>query len=390
VRIVIATGRQAHYRLAANTFHRRGHGVGLYTSSPRSRLRGFDPAIAYRFIPAPVALFNGSTRLPTPLWLDELDSTLFDHLTALALEPCDLVLGAASSSLTTGRKTQQRGGRYVLDRACPDIRAQQAVMVEEARKAGGRFRTNSNWFIERQVAEYEDADLILSPSNYSRQSFPEHLRRKTIVAPLLGRSSVGLRTPRPAGTEFTVGVVGGHPLRKGYRYLLEAWQRLALPSARLRIRSGADLREFPVIERLLASLSNVEIVDYVPDISVFYQSCDAFILPSVDDGFGMALFEAVGNGVPSIATRNCGASELLTNERDMLLIDAFSVEQIEMALLRLYTSPETRDRLSQYGQQTVAALQDGGTDGPYDVGIDELFARIAGHSPTPEAMAAAG
>jgi glycosyltransferase involved in cell wall biosynthesis len=380
---VIATGRQAHYRLPANSFARRGHDVCLYTSTPRSRLRGFDPAVRNRFVPAPVALFNGLTRVGTPLLLDELDSSFFDRWAAQTLEECDLVLGAASSSLKTGTAAQRRGATFVLDRACPDIRVQQALMAEEARKAGGVFRAGSPWFVEAQVAEYERADYILSPSEYSRQSFPEHLRRKAILAPLYGRAKVSPRTVKAPGAAFVVGVVGGQPLRKGYLYLLQAWKELALPHAELRLRSGADFREWPVLARLLSELPNVSLVGYVPDISEFYRECDAFILPSVDDGFGMALFEALANGVPSIATRNCGASELLVPGRDGLIIDAGSVEQIKSALLELYESPEKRALLEVNGPKAVAALQEGDLGLPYERGMDALFARIAAAKAAP-------
>jgi glycosyltransferase involved in cell wall biosynthesis len=375
---VISTGRQAHYRLPANAFVRRGDDVTIYTATPPSRMRGFDPTVRHRYVPAPVAVFNGVTRIRTALWLDELDSTLFDRWAALALRDCDLLLGAASSSLATGKAAQRMGGTFVLDRACPDIRVQQALMVEEARKVGGMFRANSPWFIERQVQEYEEADFILSPSNYSRDSFPEHLRKKTVLAPLYGRAKVAPRVPKPIGATFVVGVVGGQPLRKGYLYLLQAWKELALPNAELKIRSGADFARYPLLSKLVAEQDNVSIISYIPDISAFYGECDAFVLPSVDDGFGMALFEAVANGVPSIATRNCGASELLVDERDALLIDAFSVEQIKSSLQRLYESAELRERLTLSGPEAVAALQVDGVARPYEDGIGRLFEAVAG------------
>jgi glycosyltransferase involved in cell wall biosynthesis len=378
LRIVISTGRQAHYRLPANAFVRRGDDVTVYTATPPGRMRGFDPAVRHRYVPAPVAVFNGVTRIRTALWLDELDSTLFDRWAALALRDCDLLLGAASSSLATGKAAQRMGGTFVLDRACPDIRVQQALMVEEARKVGGMFRANSPWFIERQVQEYEEADFILSPSDYSRNSFPEHLKKKTVLAPLYGRAKVAPRVPKPIGAKFVVGVVGGQPLRKGYLYLLQAWKELALPNAELKIRSGADFARYPLLAKLLAEQDNVSVISYIPDISAFYGECDAFVLPSVDDGFGMALFEAVANGVPSIATRNCGASELLVDERDALLIDAFSVEQIKSSLQRLYESAELRERLTLSGPEAVAALQVDGVARPYEDGIGRLFEAVAG------------
>ncbi len=377
MRIVIATGRQAHYSLPANAFRRRGHDVCLYTATPRSRMRNFDEGVRSRWIPAPVAIFSGLTHCRTPLVLDEIDSTLFDRWAAAALEECDLLLGASTSSLATGARAQRAGGVFVLDRACPDIRVQQRMMMEEARKAGGIFSPNSAWFIERQVEEYERADLILTPSDYSRRSYPEHLRRKTILAPLYGRSKVAPRPPRTAGSPFVLGVVGGHPLRKGYLYLLQAWKDLALPHANLKIRSGDEIFRYPVLKHLLGQLPNVERVGYVADISQFYAGCDAFILPSVDDGFGMALFEALANGVPSIATRHCGASELLVPERDFLLIEPFSIEDIKQAINRLYVSSELRERLSKQGPAAIQSLEAGGLPAPYEEGVDHLLRALS-------------
>ena len=381
MKVIIATGRQAHYQLPANAFVRRDCEVCIYTATPRSRMRNFDSAVSNRWIPAPVAIFSGLSHLRTPLVLDELDSTVFDHWCAKVLERCDLVLGASTSSLATCKAAQRMGATFVLDRACPDIRVQQDVMAEEARKVGGTFRRNSPWFIDRQVEEYETADFILSPSDYSRRSFPEHLRRKVVLAPLYGRSKVSPRAIKSLGSEFVLGCVGGQPLRKGYYYLLQAWKELALPHAKLKIRTGDAIFRYPLLKQLMSELPNVELISYVPDISKFYAECDAFILPSVDDGFGMALFEAVANGVPSIATRNCGASELLEAERDCLLIDAFSVEQIKVAVLRLFESKDLRDKLTRNGPTAVEALQEGGLPRPYEDGLDDLLGRINTQKP---------
>lgn len=376
MKVVIASGRQAHYRLPANALVRRGCDVCLYTTTPRSRMRGFEPAVRNRWIPAPVIAFSAMTHGRTPLLLDELDCVLFDRWAAAVLEHCHLFLGASTSSLATGRTAQRMGAAFVLDRACPDIRVQQQMMVEEARKVGGRFRTNSSWFVDRQVEEYETADVILAPSEYSRRSYPEHLREKVVLAPLYGRSDATPRTPKPAGSPFVLGIVGGGPLRKGSLYLLQAWKELALPHAQLKIRTSAEIYTYPLLKQLIAEQPNVHVISYIQDITKLYAECDAFILPSVDDGFGMALFEAMANGVPSIASRNCGASELLVPERDCLLIDAFSVEQIKEAVLRLYESRELRERLEVAGPIAVAALQQDGMAKPYEAGMDQLLLAV--------------
>ena len=198
-----------------------------------------------------------------------------------------------------------------------------------------------------------------------------------VLAPLYGRSKVSPRVPKPVGSAFVLGVVGGGPLRKGFLYLLQAWKELALPHAELKIRTSTEIYTYPVLMQLLADQPNVSVVGYVPDISTFYGECDAFILPSVDDGFGLSLVEAMANGVPSIATRNRSASELLVPDRDCLLIDPFSVEQIKDAVLRLYESRELRERLGKSGPEAVAALQEGGVARPYEHGVDRLLEAIS-------------
>jgi glycosyltransferase involved in cell wall biosynthesis len=170
-------------------------------------------------------------------------------------------------------------------------------------------------------------------------------------------------------------------VRKGYLYLLEAWERLALPSARLLIRSDADFAHFPALQQRLTRLSNIELIRYVPDINSFYQRCDVFVLPSVDDGFGMALFEAMANEVACIATTHCGSSELLTPGRDGIVIPPSNADLLAEALLSLYRQEELRRSLATAGRATAAALGRNDSSPLYDAAIGTLLDSLATPSP---------
>jgi glycosyltransferase involved in cell wall biosynthesis len=250
------------------------------------------------------------------------------------------------------------------------------MMVEESKKARGTFEPAPDWFMDRQLQEYEEADFIVAPSDYSRRSYPQHLKDKTVIVRLTGSvKMLDAVEPKPE-RPFTVGVVGGNPLRKGYMYLLQAWKELGWTDARLLLRTSMKvISAYPAIAELLASQSNVSFVDYVPDIADFYRQCDAFMFSTVDDGFGMAFFEAVANGVPAIATTNCGASELLTPEEEYLQIEPFSVEAIKQSLQRLRESPELREKLAVNGLKAIHRLQDRSQKSEYQKGVDELMAR---------------
>ena len=355
-----------------------GNSVGLYTTTPKFKIKKFPPRYDYHFIPGPVHLMRGllMNRLSIPRYMYDWDAAAFDKWTARALEKADLVLAAASSSLLTGQAAKRNGGKYVLDRACPDIRVQETMMVEESKKARGTFVPAPEWFMDRQLQEYEEADFIVTPSDYSRRSYPQHLQDKMVVVRLTGSvKMLAAVEPKPE-RPFTVGVVGGDPLRKGYMYLLQAWKELGWTDARLLMRTSLKVASaFPAIADLLVDQPNISFVDYVPDIADFYRQCDAFIFSTIDDGFGMAFFEALANGVPSIATTNCGASELLTPEEEFLSIEPFSVAAIKESLQRLRDSRELREKLAENGLKAIHRLQKHSGKSEYQKGIDELMAR---------------
>jgi glycosyltransferase involved in cell wall biosynthesis len=346
----------------ANALLKHVDAVDIYSSAPRRFFRRLDEKVRTHFVPAPVELLARLLPFSLPRDAFRYNIALWDKLVTLALPKrapkIDIIVGLATGALSVGRQAHRRDSRFVLDRACPFVDFQQQLVREETEKVGGTHEPEPAWFRDRQLAEYASADAILVPSRYTARTFPREMQHKLILAPLLGRAKAAGPIQLARNTPFTVGVLGGHPVRKGYLYLLKAWQKLALPDAKLLIRSSGDFLKFPVLAELLKQNPSVEIIDYVPDIGEFYRRCDLFVLPSMDDGFGMALFEAMANGVPTISTRNCGASELLSDGEDGLIIDAGSEDRLAEAILRLYQDEPLRQALAVAGQQTAIRVAD--------------------------------
>jgi glycosyltransferase involved in cell wall biosynthesis len=377
MRVSISTTRPFHAAMLANALLRHRAEVTLWTSAPRRFFRGLDPAARLRLVPSALQTAMHLARFDPPPNLLHADSWLYDHTVATVLSPGDLFIGWASAALASGNAARRRGARFVLDRACPHVDAQQAIVAAEATKLGVSYTPQPAWFRERQLAEYEAAHRILAPSDYTRRSFPQHLRARIIPAPLFGRCAFPAEVRLDRNSVFTVGVVGGDPLRKGYLYLLQAWKSLNLPHARLLLRTDADLQAYPALAHLLAGLSNVEILSYVPDISAFYRQCDAFVLPSVDDGFGMALFEAMAHALPSIATTHCGASELVHAGHEGLVVPPFDSPSLAAALESLYRDEERRRSIALAGRARVQALGAAAGHSPlYDSAISNMLTQL--------------
>lgn len=371
--VVISVIRPFHSVLIANSLIRGRHAVTLYSAAPRKFFKGLADDVRTRLVPAPIAILGRVLKIKLPISFTLREAVLYDRSVAALLGSSDIFIGLASVSLYSGIAAKRRSSQYVLDRACPHFDFQQDIIREESEKLGTAFSSSPEWFRERVLREYDEADVILVPSEYTARSFPARLKNKLVKAPLIGRCHFAETVAEKRNEVFTLGIVGGDPRRKGYLYLLRAWKKLALPNARLLVRSSADFSLHPVLDQLLKELPNVEVVRYVPDINEFYRRCDAFVLPSVDDGFGMALFEAMANGVPCIVSRNCGASELLTDGEDGLIVDARNEDQLAAAILRLYQNEDERRGIAVKGRQTALHITSGEGAHMYEQAIQTIF-----------------
>ncbi len=355
MRVAITAIRPIQTALIANALAPHAERVTVLSSAPRRYFRGIAQSVALRMVPSPAQILHN--LLPGGLYkpLHRYDVEVWDRVAARLLPPSDVVVGFATQSLHTLTYAMRQGSRVVLDRACPHVDLQQQIVRDEAAKVGARWAPEPAWYRERQLEEYALAQAIVVPSRFSGDSFPAELQSKIILAPLLPRELTRPVAERVADGSFTLGVLGGNPLRKGYLYLLEAWHKLALPHAKLLLRA-ADFTPYPRLAEL-AKHTTIERVGYLPRISDFYARCDAFCLPSVDDGFGMALLEAMAHGVPVITTINTGASELLTSGVDGIVVPPFSTDALAEAILRLYESAELRRNLGDAGRATVARVE---------------------------------
>jgi glycosyltransferase involved in cell wall biosynthesis len=373
MKITLSAHRPFHFVQLANALVRFADPLQLYSSAPKKFFRGLDREVKLRFAPSPILIASHAfPRLVRGLPLD-FDTVLYDQTIASLLPPTDLFIALATRALRSAKAAKRTGAQFVLDRACPHVRVQQALLRGEADAIGFRFRPQPRWLVDRQLEEYALADAILVPSAYTRATFPLELQRKLVHAPLLGRIAPAPVAEPRSGSVFTLGVIGNSPLRKGYLYLLLAWKKLALPNAQLLIRCAGGFVGYPALERLQRELPNVRLIPYISDLAGFYRGLDAFVLPSVDDGFGMVLFEALSSGVASIATRACGAAELLSDGKDGLVVPAGNVDALAEAILRLYESRELRREIGVAGAATAERVQ---RSRLYDTAVGNLVTRF--------------
>ncbi len=119
---------------------------------------------------------------------------------------------------------------------------------------------------------------------------------------------------------FAILLVGNDWKRKGLDCLWEAMRKLGRPELRLLIRGEDD----PAPYRRAWSAPGAVPVTLLPsreDVEFYYAAADLLVAPSLEDTFSLPPLEAMGAGLPVIVSRKAGASEIVTDGRDALVLE---------------------------------------------------------------------
>ena len=321
----------------------------IYSSAPSSYWPGAEDCVTV--IPHLSIIYAKlSRRLPSRKFKD-FSTQFFSSVAARFMRrDADVIYAWATFGLEAMRAGRARGAITLLDRACPHIRFQETLLAEEADILGVPFNKSAPDFVERCIEEYAVADTIVVPSNYTKRSFvnlgfPESSLRLISLGPnFQPKQSFVPRLTSQTDT-FVVGVVAGSLLRKGLSYLIQAWNELKLPNSKLRLKcSVGELKSSTQLWQEIEATPNIEIVGYMKDLEDFYRSCDLFCLPSVDDGFGMVVFEAIACGCPVLVTNNVGAADIVVENQTGYIVEARNSAALADKLQYLHAN---RDKLYQ-------------------------------------------
>lgn len=165
-----------------------------------------------------------------------------------------------------------------------------------------------------------------------------------------------VQAEKPGKVRFLL--VGRRQPQKGVDLLLNAIQILKLSGLEDKFEvklCGVDVPEHDYLS-MAAKLGVAHLVEFLPfqkDMRNIYQEAQSFLLPSRGEGLSNALLEAMAAGLPVIATRVSGTPDVVTNEKDGLLIPPESSESLADAMKRVILDPSLRQRLGQNARRRV-------------------------------------
>src|SRR5262249_2929840 len=93
-----------------------------------------------------------------------------------------------------------------------------------------------------------------------------------------------------------------------------------------------------------------------PDVLQFYAAADAYVGPSLEDAYGLPILESMACGLPVIASTSAGASEIIKDEENGLLLrNPRDEKELAQLLRKLCVSRDLAQTLSESAERTAAS-----------------------------------
>jgi len=225
-----------------------------------------------------------------------------------------------------------------------------------------------DWYFKK-IEYLKKADFLLAISNSSKQEAIKYLGieedkivnisaaidekfQKIFIPPNLKQSILskyGIKKP------FIMYAPGRFDQRKNLDRLLHAFSKL--PKAiknqyqlviTSKIPDGDKERLEHVVEEAGLTKNDVIITGYVPDdeLIAMYNLCELFIFPSLHEGFGLPVLEAMSCGAPVIGSNTTSIPEIIG--REDALFDPYSIESIASKIKEALTDENFRNELREY------------------------------------------
>jgi len=379
MKITVSVGGRFHAFYLARELLKRGYLHRLITSYPKWAVK------KYGIPPAKITSLVINEILQR-LWFSRPNfikgyynprffiSDLFDRQASKYINETDIFVGWSGFSLYSLKEAKSLKAITILERGSSHISFQERIVKEEFQKLGVRFNYVHPRIREKELLEYAEADYIEVPSSFAKKTFMDYgMNENKIIQSALGVDLSEFRNIPKEDNIFRIVYCGGFTLRKGLLYLLKAFYELDLSEAQLWLIGSLG----PELKPFLKKYDNGRVYCKGPypqkELYKYYSQGSVFVFPSLEDGFGLVILQAMACGLPVIATVNTAGPDIIRDGLDGFIIPIRDTNALKEKIFYFYSHPEACKAM---GAQALAQVRANFTWGRYGERIAQTYLKL--------------
>ncbi|MGJ5627866.1 glycosyltransferase family 4 protein [Nostoc sp. CALU 1950] len=289
-----------------------------------------------------------------------VDVSLDHQVAKYHLKGLNAIYSYEDMAATTFHKAKNQGIICLYDLPIPYYQMTGNIMRQEAERFPELAPViqsihEPTWKIERKKQEIKLADHIFVASSVTKQSLLDIGVEAEKISVIPYGAPVEYFQPQPKPDNcFRALFVGRVSPRKGVHYLLPAWKDLKLKDAEL-VLVGQNLFPAGWLEQYKDICRHVPSVPHLL-LNQYYSSASVLVFPSLIEGFGLVLLEAMSCGIPVITTPNTAGPDILTNGVEGFIIPIRDVEAIKEKLQWCHSHPQELAEMGRAARRKAEQL----------------------------------
>jgi glycosyltransferase involved in cell wall biosynthesis len=281
-----------------------------------------------------------------------LKDTIFDNWVKNKVKntDCDIFWGWSSHCFATLNYLKSKNNKVItlLERESVEINFQERILIEEYKSVGINIKFEPKKLVERISKEQLISDYISVPSKLVANSFIEFgiNENRIKINPLgvdIDRFTV---KENYEVNDFKLIYIGIIAIRKGIHRLINIWKKLNLKNAELLMIGNIYKKEKSYFEGLFKDCPNLLYINGTNNPENYYKKSSVFILPSVEDGFGSVVLEAMACGLPVLVSDRVGAKDCISIGINGFIYTYDNEDELADKILFFY---KNRNKIQEFG-----------------------------------------
>lgn len=309
-------------------------------------------AYGIKLTPSPLRQLTGD-------YLNRVKKAIFDELVSKYVDKNSRIFhGFTALQPKCYKKARDFGMKTIVDWGIAHPHYNESILSEEYKLYGIQLRKERKYWKERKSKEFAEADFIMVPSNFVKDTFiaAGENREKILLNPF-GVDLPMFYPKKKTDNKFRIIFATSLMPRRGIIYLLQAVKELRLKNSELLLVGGirpeyekvmkAVLHKYSGLFRYVGWSPHSELVDY-------YSNASIFVNPSLSEGSSYWVYEAMACGIPGIVTPNAGT--VINDSVEGYIFPIRNVQSLKEKILLLYENEELKQHMGRNALETAKRM----------------------------------